>query len=314
MYKIPILILTYNRPNKFLMVLKSLDKIQPYKIYISCDGPKNTNDINNIKKINENIKNINWKTKVYKNFLNKNMGPRLGVQNGLNWFFKNEKMGIILEDDNLPSKSFFKFCEELLIKYQNNKKIYAISGFNFKGRTNFGDGDYFISKYFLTWGWATWRRVWNSSNKKLDYWPTWKRNRTLDKIHNNKLEVRYWAKFIKKYYDGSIIGYDIPFLASMWKDKSFCILPNLNMIKNIGFDYDATYGFNKKYSTPKSINFNRNLKHPLILKTNNAADKIILNEFLRYKNLLYPWRLLYIFKLIIFNPKYVMDKLIRKLK
>lgn len=313
MYKIPILILTYNRPNKFRMVLKSLNRIKPYKIYISCDGPRNKNDVNNIKKISENIKNIKWKSKVYKNFLNKNIGPRLGVQNGLNWFFKKEKMGIVLEDDNLPSKSFFKFCEELLIKYKNNKKIYAISGFNFKGKTNFGDGDYFISKYFLTWGWATWRRAWNSSNKNLDYWPSWKKNKVLEKIHNNKLEARYWAKFINKHYKGSISGYDVPFLASMWKNKCFCILPNLNMIKNIGFDYDATYGFNKKYSTPNSKILQGKLKHPSTLKSEPLADQSILNEFLKPENLLYPWRIFYVLKLIIYNPEYVINKLIRKL-
>ena len=34
----------------------------------------------------------------------------------IKWFFKNEKEGIILEDDTLPSKSFFIFCEKLLLK------------------------------------------------------------------------------------------------------------------------------------------------------------------------------------------------------
>lgn len=315
MFKTPILILAYNRPKKFLKVLKSLNKIGAQKIYISCDGPKNISDEENIRKINQNIKKeIKWKCKISKNFFRENMGPKLGVQKAIDWFFENEKMGIILEDDNLPSSSFFRFCEQLLIKYKNNKSVYAISGFNFKGETNFGDGDYFFSKYFLTWGWATWRRVWNSSNKSLDYWPYWKNNKTLNKIHNNKLEARYWNKIISKHYHGLISGYDIPFLASMWKDKCFCILPNLNMIKNIGFDYDATYGFNKKYLTPNSKILRGSLIHPSVVKSYPLADQSILNEFLKPKNFLYPWRIFYIIKLIIFNTEYVINKLIRVLK
>lgn len=314
MFKTPILILTYNRPKKFLKVLKSLTGTKPQKIYISCDGPKNISDEENIRKINQNIKAIKWKCKISTNFFRKNMGPKLGVQKAIDWFFKNEEMGIILEDDNVPSKSFFKFCEQLLIKYKNNKSIYAISGFNHKGKTNFGDGDYFISKYFLTWGWATWRRVWNTSNKSLDYWPNWKKKKILNNIHNSKLEVRYWNKIINKHHKGFISGYDIPFLASMWKDKCFCILPNLNMIKNIGFDYDATYGFNKKYLTPNSKIMQDDLRHPSKVKSYFLADESILHDFLRPKNLLYPWRIFYILRLVIYNPEYVMNKLFRILK
>ena len=47
MHNIPILILTYNRPDKLKKLFKSLSKIKPYKIYINCDGPKNYNDIKN---------------------------------------------------------------------------------------------------------------------------------------------------------------------------------------------------------------------------------------------------------------------------
>jgi len=311
MYKISVLILTYNRPDKFKRVIKSLDKIRPHKIYISCDGPKNIKDFNNIKKINENIKNIKWKCIVHKNFLKKNMGPRLGVQNGLDWFFKNETMGIVLEDDNLPSKSFFLFCKELLIKFKNDKKIYAISGFNFNGKTNFGDGDYFISKYFLSWGWATWRRVWINSDRNLSFWPDWKKKNFLSKIHSNKLEIEYWKKYIEKYYNNSINGYDVPFAASMWSKNSSCILLNLNTIKNIGFDDDATYGINKQYKTPESRTLKRKIKHPSSLKFFPEADKLIFNKFLRGKNLLYPWRFFYILKLILFNPVYVFKKIRR---
>lgn len=314
MFNIPILILTYNRPKKFLKVLKSLALIKPCKIYISCDGPKNFEDIVKIKNIRKNISKIRWKCRIYENFHEKNLGIKTGVQKGIDWFFYNEKMGIILEDDVVPSKLFFKYSKELLIKFRSNKNICAISGFNYFGKTQFGDGDYFLSKYFLCWGWASWRRSWLDSNKNFDYWPKWKSSNFLKKIHQDPIEIKYWTKLIDKYYNKSIVSWDNIFGVSMWKNKSFCVLPNINMIKNIGFDYDATYGFNKKYKTPNIIHHNNNIKHPSTLRVNLHADKVIFNEFYKAKNLLYPWRFFYIIQLIFLNPDYVINKLIRKLR
>ena len=40
------------------------------------------------------------------------------------WFFKNEKKGIILEDDCIPSISFFlDFVFVTLNKFESNKKV-----------------------------------------------------------------------------------------------------------------------------------------------------------------------------------------------
>jgi hypothetical protein len=44
---------------------------------------------------------------------------------------ENEEMGIILEDDCLQPQSFFWFCEELLIRYQENNNIGIITGSNY---------------------------------------------------------------------------------------------------------------------------------------------------------------------------------------
>ena len=71
MYKFPILILTYNRPKKFLRVIESLRSLKPKKIYISCDGPKNSEDIIKISCIRKNILKITWKCKIYQNFFKK---------------------------------------------------------------------------------------------------------------------------------------------------------------------------------------------------------------------------------------------------
>ena len=66
-------------------------------------------------------------------FQNKNLGCRKGVTAGIDWFFSNEEMGIILEDDCIPSLSFFQFCDQMLLEYQFNEKVFMISGHNKAG-------------------------------------------------------------------------------------------------------------------------------------------------------------------------------------
>lgn len=70
--------------------------------------------------------------------------------------FENEEMGIILEDDCLPSQSFFWFCEELLERYKDDERIGHIGGCNFQKRIKRGNVDYYFSIYNYIWGWASW--------------------------------------------------------------------------------------------------------------------------------------------------------------
>jgi hypothetical protein len=61
-----------------------------------------------------------------------NLGCRKRIQTGLSWSFDLVEQAIILEDDCIPSSSFFPFCEELLQKYRDDKRVGLIGGANFQ--------------------------------------------------------------------------------------------------------------------------------------------------------------------------------------
>ena len=65
MFNIPIVFLTYKRPNETEKILGIITKIKPKKLYIFQDGKKE-----NFK--NSEIKNHDDTTKLLKNFLNIN--------------------------------------------------------------------------------------------------------------------------------------------------------------------------------------------------------------------------------------------------
>ena len=52
-------------------------------------------------------KMVNWKCKKKTIYQKKNLGLRDAIINRINFFFKNEKKDIIIEDSMLPSQSFF---------------------------------------------------------------------------------------------------------------------------------------------------------------------------------------------------------------
>ena len=115
--KTPILLMVYIKPSTTLKVINRLREIQPPKIYISVNVPlKKKFEIKKNKKVIEIIKTIDWKCKIVLKKRKKHVDAYTSYKDAINWFFKNENEGIILEDDTLPNKSFFYFCEKMNIQ------------------------------------------------------------------------------------------------------------------------------------------------------------------------------------------------------
>jgi hypothetical protein len=120
-FEVPILFLGYNRPDLTLRTFTRILEITPTKLYVALDGPKvqRKNDIQKCQEVKEIItSNIKSGCVVHYKFNTVNQGCGLAVKSAIDWFFTSEEFGIIIEDDCLPTLSFFPFCEELLYKFQ----------------------------------------------------------------------------------------------------------------------------------------------------------------------------------------------------
>ena len=77
-------------------------------------------------------RSIDWDCEVQTLFQEANLGCGLGVSTAITWFFAKEERGIILEDDIIPDPSrSSRFCAELLERYEDDERVFAISGCNF---------------------------------------------------------------------------------------------------------------------------------------------------------------------------------------
>ena len=237
--KLPILLITFNRKEESLIVLQAIKNYQPQRLYISSDGPReNINgEVDLVKNIRNLIKKmIDWDCETIEIFHEKNLGCRNAVENALDHFFSIEKEGIVLEDDCLPSNSFFKFCEKYLRIYENNPKVGIISGNNFFEDIE-AESECFFSEFPFIWGWAAWSSTWKNHREHF------KDNFSQKKkfLHDDfkvRFNILYNAKLA---VDKKINTWDYQFIYSLYFNKQLTLIPRLNLVQNIGFNDNATH-------------------------------------------------------------------------
>lgn len=279
-----VLLLFFNRYDTTLQVLKQISKVKPPRIYLASDGGRNTQEQENVCHLRESImQHITWECEIYTRFLEFNAGCKIAVSSAISWFFSHEKQGIILEDDCLPSISFFRFCDELLERYKDEEQVFMISGWSAldfaknlsvetlcpKARLQ---EEYFFSKYPHIWGWASWARAWQHYELELKNFTS-----EFDKLRfYSTKEKRYWHGIFTMYASGKIDTWDYPLVYSMWKYQGVSIYPKNNMITNIGFNRnDATHttGDSKFASMPRyELAFP--LKHPSKVGIHDEFDRL----------------------------------------
>ena len=128
----PVLLLGFVRFQTAQKVFDEIRKIKPKKFFLAVDGPReNKLDEESLcQKTRDLVKQVDWDCEVKTLFQKKNLGCGIGSVAAINWFFENVEQGIILEDDCLPSQSFFIFCQDMLERYKTDQRIMHISGTN----------------------------------------------------------------------------------------------------------------------------------------------------------------------------------------
>jgi len=276
-FNTPILLICFNRPDLIKKVLAQIRMVKPISLYLAVDGARNDAEKRKVDEVKKMVGEIDWNCEVKTLFADKNFGCKYGPVRAMNWFFENEEMGIILEDDILVSKSFFYYCQELLNRYKNNQKIGTVSGNNFSEVSD-ADYSYMFSKYSQTWGWATWRRVWKKYDIKIKDWPKRKKSGWLNNVLPTKISVFYWKIIFDAVYKGEMeSAWDYQWTYMSWVNKLLTIIPQRNLATNIGIGLaGATHTKlkGKLYEYPK-YEIDIPLKHPQHIEINETLDEEI---------------------------------------
>ena len=241
MLDVPILFLIFNRPDVTEVVFAEIKKQRPQRLYVAADGPR-LNREGEISKCNETrnvvMKNIDWPCEVRTLFRDTNLGCGKAVSEAITWFFNQEEMGMILEDDCLPTSSFFSFCSSLLKYYKDNEQIFVIPGDNFQ-KSKVPDSSYYFSAYGHIWGWASWRRAWKYYNFNLNEFDDHKFKSDLRHYFSTQRERTYWFNVYSKMKNHEIDTWDYQWTFAQWSMRALSIIPNVNLVSNIGFNNEG---------------------------------------------------------------------------
>ncbi len=272
---VPVLIIPFRRPDKIKQVIAALALVKPKYVYVLCDGPRPNNEMEakQVEEARAISTNLPWDCEIKTNFKETNVGLTPNIVSGIDWFFDNVEMGIILEDDCIPDPSFFSFCAELLEYYKDDKSIMHISGNNFHQGKTYGDGSYFFSHYSHSWGWATWRRAWRLYHEANAHLPEYLNNNRLDELPFTKSAKSFWHKVLS-----NTNIWDSRWLYTTWYFNGLCILPNRNLVSNIGFGHDATH---TKEVTAQAFVANQSIEkivHPSVKEVSVDADDFTFRE------------------------------------
>jgi hypothetical protein len=233
----PILFLIFNRTETTKQVFEKIRAIKPKYLYVAADGPRDQQEVIKCDNTRAIIKNIDWDCEVKTLFRDKNLGCGKAVSEGITWFFEHVECGIILEDDCLPEITFFHFAEILLKKYNNDLKVWHISGNNFQDNNQRGEASYYFSMFTHIWGWATWRNRWKEYKLNIDNYDI----KSDVKIYTEDNRMfKYFERRKNQVSSNKINTWDYQWLFCMWQHGGYSIIPNKNLVTNIGFGDDAT--------------------------------------------------------------------------
>lgn len=258
--------------------IAAISPARPSRLYVAVDGPRQArpDEAALCRQTRDCVNKIDWPCEVKTLFRDENLGCKYGVSGAITWFFENEEVGIVLEDDCRPTVDFLRFATEMLARYRDDKRIGAVCGFNFFNLQSDKSATYHFSSHMDVWGWASWRRVW----KEYDVDVNGNYDRLLDIINESKA-TPYYKRFYKGLLNAVASGlstWDVQFSLLFIEKNYLSVVPKVRLVANAGLaDIRASHTggwiyWEKEWSKAGSIDFP--LVHPHEIVCDRSADRL----------------------------------------
>ena len=281
-FEVPVLLIFFCRDEVLRQVFECVKKVRPTKLYLYQDGARRESDMPGIQACRDSVSQVDWECEVHTFYQDKNVGCDPSEYIAQKWMFETEDRGIVLEDDDVVSDSFFYFCEELLEKYKDDERINMICGMNHLGHYDKSGTSYIFTKTGAITGWASWKRVidtWDPNYSFVDdEYQKYCLKNLLGKYYDRVFNT--WKKQKesgKAHYEG-ILG------SSMYLNNRLNIVPTCNLVKNIGLTTDATHSTGTLNTMPRAhrciffapiYELEFPLKHPKTVTEDIGYQKLI---------------------------------------
>lgn len=248
----PIVLFVYNRPwhtEQTLHALMKNELADQSVLYIYADGPKEnagSEELQKIEKTREIIRQRQWCKETIIIEKNSNAGLADSIISGVTEVVNNFGKIIVLEDDIVTSKGFLKYMNDALAFYEENEKVFHISGYMYPHNEKLPATFFFNVP--LCWGWGTWKRTWNflktNTGELIEYADKNSNWKKLNKFGGNFLGQQLTANSF-----GEIKTWFIKWHISVLMQNGYTLYPGKSLVNNIGFDDSGIHnGISTKYA------------------------------------------------------------------
>jgi hypothetical protein len=156
-----------------------------------------------------------------------------------------------------------------------------IAGSNWQLGRSRTESSYYFSKHSHTWGWASWSRAWRHYDDKLTAWPLIRPTDEWSALWHDTREKKYWEHILDRVYEGKIDTWDYQWQFAMWRHKGFSVVPDVNLVSNIGFGRDATHTSWRRHplaGLPRHCL--TDIRHSPSISWHEEADKFLFEKLL----------------------------------
>lgn len=242
----PVVVFAYNRADHTSQTLNHLsgNYLAPEtELFIYCDNAKNEQareGVENVRAIVDEFAHNSCFKKVTVVKAEKNKGLAASIIGGVSDILNQYGRVIVVEDDLVTSKDFLTYMNNALDFYENNPKVWSISGYTFPLKTlEKYPHDVYMSPRGCSWGWATWK----DRFLKVDWEVS-----DFDEFIKNPERVKHFNEggpdmtdMLTRQVNGKINSWAIRWCYQESKENMFTVYPVKSRIRNIGCDSTGTH-------------------------------------------------------------------------
>ena len=248
----PIVLFTYNRLWHTQQTIEALQKNELAKeseLFIYSDGGKNEESWLKVNEVRKYLKTINGFKNITIIEQKKNLGLADSIIFGVTEIINKFGKIIVLEDDIVTSSYFLRFMNDALDFYENEEKVWHISGY--VPKINFATNDaYFFNRTMYCWGWATWINNWAYFSRdiyKIDMELI--SQETIHRLNLDGANNGVYNQFVKNKIH-KIKTWAVFWYINIFLNNGLCLIPTNSFTQNIGNDGSGTNcGITDNYNT-----------------------------------------------------------------
>ncbi|MEX0351420.1 MAG: hypothetical protein AB3N15_18505 [Paracoccaceae bacterium] len=258
----PVCLFAFNRPDhtrRTLDALAASPLAQETDLIVYLDGPRTEEESPLVEKVASIIQVQNGFASVRLNRRDANVGLAESIRSGVTLTMQEYGRAIVVEDDIVTSQAFLSYMNQALDRYENEKKVWHIAGYNEPIAANRDMRGAAFWRLMSCWGWASWADRWQHFERQ----PQTLINRFRpDDIRRFNLDgvADFWSQVVAND-SGELRTWAIFWYATIFLNDGLCLSPHLSYCGNIGFDGSGTHS--GPLNTLQAERLNQDMTPPL---------------------------------------------------